>query len=150
MNVRVGNQQRDQVVALLNEALGEGYLDLAEYERRLTTVVSARTAGELVDQLSDLPPRFHWDASGPVPAISPTTDPAVATRTTVALVLAIVALPIAACYGLGALGSVVAIGLSRSGRASADQRGKAMMATLLGLCGVVLSVVALILLIVVG
>lgn len=149
MNERVGNAQRNQVVELLNEALGEGYLDLVEYERRLTGATAAQTTGELVTVLADLPRRFHWDPRTPVIA-SPAVDPAVATRTTLALVAAIVGLPLAACYGLGAIPGLVAIALAGAGRRAPQQRAKALAATAVGALAVAVSIAVVILLLVVA
>jgi hypothetical protein len=150
MNERVGNAQRNQVVELLNEALGGGYLDLAEYERRLTDATAAQTTGDLVGQLADLPVRFHWDPRTPAVTVPAAADRSVATRTTLALVCAISALPLAACYGLGALPGLVAIALAGAGRRSPQQRAKALAATVIGVLAVALSVAVVVLLVTVA
>ena len=147
MNERVGNAQRNQVVELLNEALGEGYLDLVEYERRLTGATAAQTTGELVTVLTDLPRRFHWDPRTPA-VTQPAVDRTVATRTTLALVAAIVGLPLAACFGLGAIPGIVAVALAGAGRRAPQQRAKALAATAIGVLAVVLSIAMVFLLIV--
>lgn len=142
---RVGDAQRNHVVELLNQALGEGYLDLPEYERRLVEATAAATSGQLVAQLTDLPRRFHWDPRAPV-VRSPTTD----RRTSVALILAVASLPFAACYGVGAVAAVAAIVLAGPGRRSPGRRAKALAATAIGWVGVAGSFMSVVLLLVVG
>lgn len=147
MTQRVGDTHRNQVTGLLTDAVGEGYLDLVEYERRLIEVTGARTADDLAAQLADLPPKFRWDPRTPVVTGA---DRAVATRTTLALVTSIAAVPLAACYGAGALPAAVAVLLARSGRHQPDQRAKAVAATVIGSIGIALAVAVVIVLIVVG
>jgi hypothetical protein len=53
--LRVGDREREQAVALLHDAVGGGYLDLAEFEDRSQTVYAARTRGDLREALTDLP-----------------------------------------------------------------------------------------------
>lgn len=53
--LRVGDREREQAVALLHDAVGGGYLDLAEFEERSQTVYAARTRGDLRAALVDLP-----------------------------------------------------------------------------------------------
>ncbi|WP_225947005.1 DUF1707 and DUF4190 domain-containing protein [Plantactinospora soyae] len=67
MDERVGTAQRNTVLELLSRALEEGYLDLSEYEERMTSVHTARTVGDLVRPLVDLPSQFRWDPR-PYPA----------------------------------------------------------------------------------
>jgi hypothetical protein len=66
MDERVGTAQRNTVLELLSRALEEGYLDLSEYEERMTSVHTARTVGDLVRPLVDLPSQFRWDPRGPL------------------------------------------------------------------------------------
>jgi len=146
---RVGDAQRNHVVELLARALGEGYLDLAEYERRLVEATAATTSGELVVQLTDLPRRFHWDPRTPVVGSS-VADRARIRRTTAALIIAVASLPFAACYGVGAVPAVAAIVLAGPGRRVPGQRAMALAATVVGLVGVVGSVLSIVLLLVVG
>ncbi len=54
-SLRVGDREREQAVALLQDAVGGGYLDLQEFEERSRTVYAARTRGELRAALVDLP-----------------------------------------------------------------------------------------------
>ena len=53
--LRVGDREREQAVAVLQEAVGGGYLDLREFEERSQTVYAARTRGDLRAALADLP-----------------------------------------------------------------------------------------------
>ncbi|MEJ7649941.1 MAG: DUF1707 domain-containing protein [Nakamurella sp.] len=53
--LRVGNPERERAIALLNDALGDGYLDLTEFEERASVVYAARTRGELRAVLAHLP-----------------------------------------------------------------------------------------------
>lgn len=53
--LRVGTREREQAVALLNDAVGAGYLDLQEFEERSQTVYAAKTRGDLRVALADLP-----------------------------------------------------------------------------------------------
>ncbi|MFV2126538.1 DUF1707 domain-containing protein [Micromonospora sp. LOL_013] len=146
---RVGDAQRNHVIELLAQALGEGYLDLTEYERRLVEATAATTSGELVAQLAELPRRFDWDPGTPVVGSS-VADRSRARRTSAALVMAVASLPFAACYGAGAVPAVAAIALAGPGRRVPDQRGRALAAIVIGLVGVVGSVLSVVLLLVVG
>ena len=53
--MRVGDGERQQVADQLRSALGEGRLDLHEYDERLQAVWAARTRGELERVTLDLP-----------------------------------------------------------------------------------------------
>ncbi|UWP80548.1 DUF1707 and DUF4190 domain-containing protein [Dactylosporangium fulvum] len=143
MNERVGNAQRTHVLDLLGKAVQEGYLDLSEFDQRMNIVTSAKTAHELLGQLSDLPPRFHWDPrSLPLPPSAPMTAPHPNARTTTvaSLVLAIASIPLAVCYGMGGLFGIAAVVLSIPGLRSANERGKAMTGLVLGCLGIVASI----------
>lgn len=54
--LRAGNAEREQVVQRLNEAFGEGRLELAELEDRVGQAYAAKTLGELRPLTADLPP----------------------------------------------------------------------------------------------
>src|SRR5687767_12719619 len=113
MNERVGNAQRTHVLDLLSNALQEGYLDLPEFEQRMSIVTAAKSADELMSQLADLPLQFRWDPrtlpSPPVRVLplppAPTKAPGPDTRTTAiaSLVLAIASIPLSVCFGMGGL-----------------------------------------------
>lgn len=53
--LRIGNPEREAVIAQLTAALNEGRLELTEYDDRVRQVYAARTAGELVPITADLP-----------------------------------------------------------------------------------------------
>lgn len=54
-DVRIGDAEREQVAQRLNAHVGSGRLDLTEYEQRVAAAYRARTRGELVTVLADLP-----------------------------------------------------------------------------------------------
>jgi len=62
-DVRASNAERNEVVDLLRDQLGDGRLELAEFEERTATAMVARTRGELVPLFHDLPVR--WPAPPP-------------------------------------------------------------------------------------
>lgn len=53
--MRASDHDRDAAARRLSVALSEGRLDLEEYERRLDSVMSATTFGDLAPPTSDLP-----------------------------------------------------------------------------------------------
>ena len=53
--VRIGDREREQAVAHLGRAFGEGRLDLAEYDERVASAYHARTASDLLHLTADLP-----------------------------------------------------------------------------------------------
>jgi hypothetical protein len=53
--MRIGDAERERAALLLNEHVGAGRLDLAEFERRVDAVYTARTRGELAATTADLP-----------------------------------------------------------------------------------------------
>ena len=61
--MRIGDAERDQAVARLREAAGQGRLTLAELEERVARALAARTDDELATLVGDLPrpsaPRRH-------------------------------------------------------------------------------------------
>jgi hypothetical protein len=61
-DLRASDQDRDQVVAKLQRALGEGRIDLDEFDDRTWRVWQAKTYGDLAAITSDLP------AAAPAPA----------------------------------------------------------------------------------
>lgn len=67
---RIGDAERDEAVALLQEHLAAGRLDNTEFNDRLDTALEAKTQGELVPLFADLPGRRPGDpAPAPVPAV---------------------------------------------------------------------------------
>ena len=55
LNIRVGDREREKVIARLGQAFTQGYLSIPDYETRLDHAVEAQTAGALGQLLSDLP-----------------------------------------------------------------------------------------------
>lgn len=53
--VRAGDRDRARTASHLGQALAQGYLDMAEYERRVQTAFAAQTTTELRQLLADLP-----------------------------------------------------------------------------------------------
>ncbi len=53
--IRVSDAERDSVVTQLGDAAGEGRISLAEFSERADQAYSAKTRGELVPLLADLP-----------------------------------------------------------------------------------------------
>jgi hypothetical protein len=147
VNERVGTAQRTHVLDLLSNALQEGYLDLPEFEQRMTIVTSAKTADVLMAQLADLPPQFHWVPRAlPLPPATRTAPGHDAHTTTVAaLVLAIASIPLAVCFGIGGLLGIAAVVLSRPGLRSTNYHGKAMTGLVLGCVGIAASIVMVLL-----
>jgi len=54
-DVRIGDREREQTAAHLGRAFGEGRLDLAEYDERVASAYSAKTASDLLHLTADLP-----------------------------------------------------------------------------------------------
>lgn len=54
-NLRVSDEEREHVVAVLQKAIGRGMLDLDEFTERTDKALAARTRGELNAVLVDLP-----------------------------------------------------------------------------------------------
>jgi len=54
-DVRVGHIEREAVVRRLNDAFGEGRLDLEELDQRISQAYAAKTLGQLRPLLVDLP-----------------------------------------------------------------------------------------------
>jgi DNA-binding PadR family transcriptional regulator len=55
-HVRISDAEREQALSSLRDHFAEGRLTRAELDERLTTALSARTAGDLRRLLADLPP----------------------------------------------------------------------------------------------
>jgi hypothetical protein len=143
MDERVGTVHRTVVLDLLSQAVAEGYLDLNEYEQRMTVVTSAKTASVLMGQLSDLPPQFRWDPRRQQVAVRP-PRPGPRTDNTqamsgAALILGIVSIPMAMCFGVGAAFGIAAVVLSLPGVRATNGWGLALAGRILGICGIVLS-----------
>lgn len=69
MNVRIGDSERDESVALLAEHFSKGRLSPAEHEERRNAAKSATLRGELEALFEDLPVP-HPDLSYGMPAVA--------------------------------------------------------------------------------
>lgn len=152
MGERVGNAQREKVVELLGKALAEGYLDLAEYEQRMTAATAAKTTTELSRQLADLPISFQWDPRqhrmSALQVRPPQTQPETGTANGTAiasLALGALSLPMSLCFGAGALLGLIAVVLSFPGMRSSASHTKAVLGLILGCFGTALSIGMLVL-----
>lgn len=65
-DLRVSDAERDAVVTELGGHFGEGRLDRAEFDQRVTKALSARTGRDLGGLLADLPPTRE-DSGAPLP-----------------------------------------------------------------------------------
>jgi hypothetical protein len=114
-NVRVGREHREAVVELLTQALEAGYLDLSEFDVRMQAVTSAKVVGELVSQVKDLPPQFHWFPS--MTKIESTKEPQAGLKlshvplTVITFILGIFSVVFSLC-GVGGILGVAAVILS--------------------------------------
>ena len=52
---RIGDADRDQAVAFLQEHMAQGRIDAAEFDDRMSRALKARTASELAVMFEDLP-----------------------------------------------------------------------------------------------
>jgi hypothetical protein len=148
VNERIGTAQRNQVIDLLGKALEGGYLELAEYEQRMTAATAARRADDLIAQTADLPGEFQWVprqrlASAARPVDDAATDRNTRTTGVASLVLAIISFPLGICYGVGAIFGLAAIALSRPGLKSRTNYGISMAGLVLGGAGVLFSIAML-------
>jgi hypothetical protein len=65
-DLRVSDAERDEVVTELGEHFGQGRLDQAEFDERVSKALSARTGRDLGGLLADLPPA-RAESSTPQP-----------------------------------------------------------------------------------
>ena len=54
-SVRAGDRERESTADQLGSALAQGYLEMGEYETRVTAAFAAQTIAELRDIVADLP-----------------------------------------------------------------------------------------------
>jgi hypothetical protein len=66
--LRASDADRDRAASVINNALAEGRLTAEEHSERLDTIYAAKTHGELVPVLDDLPAAGTAAAPGPSPA----------------------------------------------------------------------------------
>lgn len=76
--IRAGHVDREDVVGRLNEAFGEGRLDLVELEDRVGAAYAARYLSDLSPLTADLPPRPSGVSAAPTArSVRPRTGVAV-------------------------------------------------------------------------
>jgi hypothetical protein len=155
LNERVGTAERTTALELLSRAVAGGYLDITEYDQRIVAVHGARTVGDIVTQLRDLPQDFHWHPGRePVPVPVPVpVQPAPAsgnphTLAVLALTFGIASIPLGLCVGVGAVPGIAAVLLARRVWRERREQGLAVTGAVLGLIGVAFSAVVLVALIV--
>lgn len=68
-DVRASDAERDEVAAILSEALAQGRLTSAELAERIDTAYAAKTRAELVPLTADLPADLRKNPSGPIAAV---------------------------------------------------------------------------------
>lgn len=68
-SVRASDAERDEVAAVLSEALAQGRLTSAELAERIDAAYAAKTRAELVPLTADLPDDLHGAPSGPIAAV---------------------------------------------------------------------------------
>src|SRR5215204_5627701 len=73
-DIRASDAERERVATALRDHAGEGRLDPEELDKRLDLAYAARTRGDLVPLLADLPseeerPRQRRDDPGPLPPV---------------------------------------------------------------------------------
>jgi hypothetical protein len=89
-NVRIGTTEREEAIRALSEHLGEGRLDIGEYDQRSALVAAAKTRGDLAAIFDDLPDPNPIHPPAPVPVPAQPEDPLIQkekrSRTTVVVV----------------------------------------------------------------
>ncbi|MEV0067291.1 MULTISPECIES: DUF1707 domain-containing protein [unclassified Amycolatopsis] len=73
-DIRVSDDEREHVVAVLQKAIGLGMLNLDEFTERTDKALASRTRGELNAVLTDLPGLLHPGAAPSYPAYQPPTS----------------------------------------------------------------------------
>jgi hypothetical protein len=73
-SLRVSDEEREHVVAVLQQAIGRGMLDLDEFTERTDIALAARTRGELNAVLVDIPGLVNRDAAGATPFAPPVSS----------------------------------------------------------------------------
>ncbi|GAB3838164.1 DUF1707 domain-containing protein [Dactylosporangium cerinum] len=144
---RASDADREAVVAHLGTCLSEGRLSLSEFDARTRHTYAARTLGELMRVVRDLPP-LPVAPARQKPAAEPVGP-------VLALVLGIFSIPAAVCTPVGLVAGVIAVVLgavflrASAARAAAGVttggRGYAVAGLSCGTVGVLLSVATAIL-----
>jgi hypothetical protein len=136
-DLRVGNAERTEVIALLTRALDDGHLTLAEYDGRIATVSAASHVWELATPLNGLPPEFGWLPAAAQPPAAPGRNTANYGR--ISLILGLVSLPLSVCF-VGWVFGILAI--VYAGRAGGRGFSAALIGRVLGIVSILLTVAA--------
>jgi uncharacterized protein DUF1707 len=162
-DLRVGNAERTEVIALLTRALDSGHLALPEYDGRIAAVSIASHVSDLAVPLRDLPPEFGWLAPGTAspakappsrtragkarpskapPVAAPTPDAPqrdAARYGRISLILGIVSVPLSVCFVGWVFGILALVYGTRAG-----SRGfsAALIGKVLGIVSILLTVAA--------
>ena len=137
-DLRVGNAERTEVIALLTRALDGGHLTLAEYDGRIATVSTASHVSELATPLHGLPPEFGWLPPAPAgPSPVPSHDTKNYGR--ISLILGLVSLPLSLCF-VGWVFGILAIVYAK--RAGGRGFSAALIGRVFGIVSLLLTVAA--------
>ena len=60
-NLRIGDAERDEAIALLREHMSAGRITAEEFDERMSAALTAKTRGELTVLFNDLPGRLPGD-----------------------------------------------------------------------------------------
>lgn len=138
---RVGTAQRTIVLELLSKAVGEGYLDLDEYEARVVRVTEGRTVAALLVVVADLPAHLRWDPAQSMPRSRHDRQrESAATYALAGLALGAASLPLSLCFGAGGIAGVIAVVFARMGMQHEESRSKAVTGLVLGIVGIAVSI----------
>ena len=137
-DLRVGNAERTEVIALLTRALDSGHLALAEYDGRIAAVSIASHVSDLAVPLSGLPPEFGWLAPPTPPTpVAPPRDTSNYGR--ISLILGVLSVPLSVCF-LGWVLGILAIVYGT--RAKSPGFSAALIGRVLGIISILLTIAA--------
>lgn len=136
---RVGTAQRTVVLESLSRAVGEGYLDLDEYEVRVARVTESKTVAQLYATVADLPPQFRWDPNRAPRNPEARARETVRSMAVAALALGATSIPLSLCFGAGGIAGVIGLVFARIGMADEESRSKAVIGLVLSIVGIALS-----------
>jgi hypothetical protein len=142
--VRVSDAEREGIVAQLGVATAEGRLTLDEFSERTQHAYAARTWGELVGLVADLPKPTAPIVPAPTFAAPPATSASGTNLSLIAMILGIVSIVAIGCVPVGGVAGLAGIVLGIMGSRAADRgesshRGFALAGIVCGSLGVLLS-----------
>ena len=74
--LRIGDADREAVLALLQDAYAQGRIDIEEFEERQRRCVAAKYSEDLASIVSDLPDGQRWGLAAPAPVVAGAVAPA--------------------------------------------------------------------------